>query len=190
MTEEKKTGNSRKTWEKICLWFIAIVFVGSIVAFVFGTKRIDAIESLEPRISVQQEKRDSVQAESEKLNEKELLEEKDDLITFLQKDYPSAKEVQSIEIVDDLVNLNVFMDNRAIQKVAFRYNELNENIPTIAERLKDKQKEADKTIQDIDSKINDLEKEKAKNEKELAIAKKLNIFGKLFRLMFDPLALD
>lgn len=146
------------------IWLVFLGFVFGFVSLLTEIHYEKRIEQIESQLVTETKKLQNVQSDNPTLTEEELLEDKKDILSYIQQTTPSAIGIQSFTVVNDYVNIDLVMDDKSIQSLAYPYEEIEKNVPKLREKLLKMQDDKKETYE---HKINKLEKEKAISEGKL-----------------------
>ncbi|MGC3749013.1 hypothetical protein ACPTKN_13315 [Enterococcus faecalis] len=113
------------------------------------------------------------------LTDEEILTEKQKLYPFMQKDFPSVKDILSVEKREEFLKFTVVFQDKDVRTIAYPLRDVLENIPKLNETYKKNVALKEKQQKSIEKDIEKLEKQKQVIEKRLTKWKKYDLVHRI-----------
>lgn len=121
----------------------------------------------------------SVIRSKDNLTDEEILTEKQKLYPFMQKDFPSVKDILSVEKQEEFLKFTVVSQDKDVRTIAYPLRDVLENIPKLNETYQKNVALKEKQQKSIEKDIEKLEKQKQVIEKRLTKWKKYDLVHRI-----------
>lgn len=113
------------------------------------------------------------------LNDEEILTDKQEIYPFIQKDFPSVKDILSVEKQEEFLKFTVVFQDKDVRTIAYPLRDVLENIPKLNETYQKNVALKEKQQKSIEKDIEKLEKQKQVIEKRLTKWKKYDLVHRI-----------
>ena len=121
----------------------------------------------------------SVIRSKDNLTDEEILTEKQELYTFMQKDFPSVKDILSVEKKEGFLKFTVVFQDKDVRTIAYPLKDVLENGPKLNATYQKNVAFQEKQQKSVEKDIEELEKQKQVIEKRLTKWKKYDLIHRI-----------
>lgn len=119
------------------------------------------------------------------LTDEEILTDKQELTPFMQKDFPSVKDILSVEKKEEFLKFTVVFQDKEVRTIAYPLKDVLENVPNLNETYQKNVAFQEKKQKSIKKDIEELEKQKQVIEKRLTKWKKYDLIHRIIEPLID-----